>query len=174
MQAAGKPASTQAPATPAGAESAAADVAAAAAGAAAVAQPSSSSSGSSGAGGAQGDSQAAASQAAGQEAVEGVEDTLARLRLAAQQSDSIVDQLAAKYCSGGGGLEGGPGEAEVAPPPARPLHWFGSLVPPSLRDAEGHFGRALALAVEAANSQRRLRRGLDGYRAAAAATAGQG
>ena len=50
--------------------------------------------------------------------------------------------------------------------PGRPLHWFGSLVAPSLRDAEGHFGRALALAVRAANARARLLRGLGDYRAA--------
>jgi hypothetical protein len=50
--------------------------------------------------------------------------------------------------------------------PGRPLHWFGSLVAPSLRDAEGHFGRALGLAVQAANAKRRVQQGVADYVAA--------
>lgn len=57
--------------------------------------------------------------------------------------------------------------AEVAKP-GRPLHWFGSLVAPSLRDAEKQFGGALALAVQAANAQGRLMRATNAYRQAAA------
>lgn len=75
--------------------------------------------------------------------------------------------------AGGGELDG---EYEEVAQPGRPLHWFGSLVAPSLRDAEGHFQRALQLAVEAANAQGRLRRGLEQYQAsggAAAAAAAQ-
>ena len=59
---------------------------------------------------------------------------------------------------------------EVAKP-GRPLHWFGSLVAPSLRDAEGHFGEGLALAVQAANAQRRLHQAMECHKAAPAAAA---
>lgn len=52
--------------------------------------------------------------------------------------------------------------------PGRPLHWFGSLVAPSLRDAEKQFGSALHVAVQAANAQRRVRLATDAYRTAAA------
>ncbi|PRW60365.1 coiled-coil domain-containing 115 isoform X1 [Chlorella sorokiniana] len=109
---------------------------------------------------------------------------LQRMQLLAQQSDSLVDELAAKYCSGDGdakasGAAAAPsssgaggdldGEYEEVAHPSRPLHWFGSLVAPSLRDAEGHFCRALELVVQAANAQAALRRGLERQRAAAAA-----
>lgn len=167
-----------------------------------------------------------------------VAETMQRLRLAAQESGSIMDQLAAKYCSGSGEAGGEPGRwaetrlggwgscmlelcancspnaacrhitalfSDTLPPashpasstahppcstdktaaeagpaggelddfaevarPGRPLHWFGSLVAPSLRDAEGHFGRALELAVQAANAQARLRRSAESYRSATA------
>lgn len=127
-----------------------------------------------------------------------LEAQLKQLGLAAQDSGDIMQQLAAKYgctsSSGGGNGAGaggvcsnkadaGAGEddeeyADVAPP-GRPLAWFGSLVAPSLREAEAHFGEALALAVQAANAQRRLRSGLDGWQeqaagAAAAADRGSG
>ncbi len=68
------------------------------------------------------------------------------------------------HASSGGG-EDDEEYAEVAPP-GRPLSWFGTLVAPSLRQAEAHFGEALALAVQAANAQRRLRQGVDAWRAA--------
>lgn len=58
-------------------------------------------------------------------------------------------------------------EYEEVAHPSRPLHWFGSLVAPSLRDAEGHFSRALELVVQAANAQAELRRGLERQLAAA-------
>ncbi|KAL4421536.1 hypothetical protein ABPG75_010827 [Micractinium tetrahymenae] len=125
-----------------------------------------------------------------------VEEQLQRLRLAAEQSGGILQQLAAKYgCEGGGpggstssgagsvaldsncgGQGGGGGEdddeyADVAPP-GRPLSWFGSLVAPSLREAEANFSEALALVVQAANAQRRLRRGLGGWQAVGTAAGG--
>ncbi|KAI3429668.1 hypothetical protein D9Q98_005753 [Chlorella vulgaris] len=111
----------------------------------------------------------------------GLEQQLQQLRLAAEshhQSDNLMEQLAAKYCCDGAGtlpspddpLSGGAAAddeqyAEVAKP-GKPLHWFGSLVAPSLRDAEGHFGRALAAAVQAANTQRKLRKGPASYSSA--------
>lgn len=66
---------------------------------------------------------------------------------------------------GSGGGEDDEEYAEVAPP-GRPLSWFGTLVAPSLRQAEAHFGEALSLAVQAADAQRRLRQGVDAWRAA--------
>lgn len=75
---------------------------------------------------------------------------------------------------GGGGGGDDDEYAEVAPP-GRPLSWFGTLVAPSLREAEARFGEALSLAVQAANAQRRLRRGVEAWQvvgtAADAATA---
>ncbi|KAL4855165.1 hypothetical protein ACK3TF_004159 [Chlorella vulgaris] len=111
----------------------------------------------------------------------GLEQQLQQLRLAAEshhQSNNLMEQLAAKYCCDGAGtlpspddpLSGGAAVddeqyAEVAKP-GKPLHWFGSLVAPSLREAEGHFGRALAAAVQAANAQRRLQKGPASYSSA--------
>ncbi|KAL4418783.1 hypothetical protein ABPG77_001650 [Micractinium sp. CCAP 211/92] len=113
-----------------------------------------------------------------------VEEQMQRLRLAAEQNGDVLQQLAAKYGCEGRGQSGGSSQeaadsghassgggqddeeyAEVAPP-GRPLSWFGTLVAPSLRQAEAHFGEALALAVQAANAQRRLRQGVDAWRAA--------
>lgn len=120
-----------------------------------------------------------------------VQEQLQRLRLAAQQSDDLLQQLAAKYgCKAGGqgddgsqgaadgahaGVGGGEEDEEYAEvaPPGRPLSWFGTLVAPSLREAEAHFGEALVLAVQAANAQRRLRQGVDAWRAAGGSTASQ-
>eukprot|EP00727_Mastigamoeba_balamuthi_P012083 m51a1_g7498 hypothetical protein (160) ;mRNA; r:261069-261712 len=36
-----------------------------------------------------------------------------------------------------------------------PLYWYGCLPPPALREAQGHFTRALAAAVEAADAHHR-------------------
>ena len=103
-----------------------------------------------------------------------MEQQLRRMRLVAQQSDGLLALLAAKYCSAdpvadeaqpssctqAADPNGDAGPA-LAPRPHRPLHWFGSLPPPSLRYAEAHFRRALALAVLAANARRALQRGID-------------
>lgn len=69
---------------------------------------------------------------------------------------------------GGGGGGDDDEYAEVAPP-GRPLSWFGTLVAPSLREAEARFGEALSLAVQAANAQRRLRRGVEAWQVAGTA-----
>ena len=86
--------------------------------------------------------------------------------------------------SSGAGAAGGLNDKDIddefveVAKPGRPLHWFGSLVAPSLRDAEGHFGEGLALAVQAANAQRRLLRAIDSQKvppaSAAAAAAAEG
>ncbi|PSC67559.1 hypothetical protein C2E20_8790 [Micractinium conductrix] len=124
-----------------------------------------------------------AAQGGGAAAAEGLDAQLQRLRLAAQESDGILQSLAVKYgCSDGGGANaggrpdgsgggggGGSGAGEdddyaEVPAPGRPLSWFGSLVAPSLREAEAQFSDALSAAVAAANAQRHVRAGADGLR----------
>eukprot|EP00887_Chlorella_sp_A99_P003949 scaffold11.g3949.t1 len=109
-----------------------------------------------------------------------VESQLASLRLAADQATSILSDLTAKYCSSEA-PRSSEAEAEAAAGDAgdeasadqRPLHWFGALVSPALREAERHFCAALQLTVEAANVQRELRGQLDAYRSAQAGQVAQ-
>ncbi|PNH09905.1 hypothetical protein TSOC_003437 [Tetrabaena socialis] len=49
--------------------------------------------------------------------------------------------------SGGGGGGGGGGD---------PLHWFGVLVPPALKEAQGQFGAVLDMCVQLANAAQRM------------------
>ncbi|TRZ09268.1 hypothetical protein HGM15179_017834 [Zosterops borbonicus] len=69
---------------------------------------------------------------------------------------------------GGDGLRqrrGAPEKEETPPrPPPDPLGWFGVLVPPSLRQAQGSFQRGVTLAVEVAELQATLEAAAARYR----------
>ncbi|XP_058684646.1 coiled-coil domain-containing protein 115 [Poecile atricapillus] len=66
----------------------------------------------------------------------------------------------------GCGSAGGPRKKGGVPtrPPQDPLGWFGVLVPPSLRQAQGSFQRGVTLAVEVAELQAGLEAAAARYR----------